>query len=42
MEENIYSYNINQVDLTLQRWLKLQKIIKEEITMNEISNFTYN
>lgn len=42
MEENIYSYNIHQVDLTLQRWLKLQKIIKEEITMNEISNFSNN
>ncbi len=25
------------VDMILDRWLKLQKIIKEEITINEIS-----
>lgn len=27
----------NKVDAVLDRWLNLQKIIKEEITLNEIS-----
>lgn len=27
----------NMVDAVLDRWLNLQKIIKEEITLNEIS-----
>ncbi len=29
--------NLIDVDTILERWLKLQKIIKEEITINEIS-----
>ncbi len=27
----------NKVDLVLDKWSNLQKILKEEITMNEIS-----
>jgi hypothetical protein len=27
----------NKVDLVLNKWLHLQKIMKEEITLNEIS-----
>lgn len=29
--------NSNDLDKTLDAWLQLQKIIKEEITLNEIS-----
>jgi len=31
------SNHLMDVDTILERWLKLQKIIKEEITINEIS-----
>lgn len=36
MESKI-SISPNKVEVVLDRWLHLQKIIKEEITLNEIS-----
>jgi hypothetical protein len=30
--------NLLDVDMILESWLKLQKLIKEEITINEICN----
>jgi len=35
MEKN--TSNLKKVEAILDRWLNLQKIIKEEITINEIS-----
>jgi hypothetical protein len=31
----------NKVEVVLDRWLNLQKIIKEEITLNEISKYKF-
>jgi len=32
-------FNVCSVENTIEKWLKLQKIIKEEITLSEISKF---
>jgi hypothetical protein len=32
--------SMQKVEAVLDRWLCLQKVIKEEITLNEISNYT--
>jgi hypothetical protein len=31
--------NLQDVDIILESWLKLQKLIKEEITINEICKY---
>ncbi len=37
-KEISYIDKTTEVDYILDSWLKLQKLIKEEITINEISN----
>lgn len=37
--EKINESNQKQVQATLDKWLNLQKLIKEEITLNEVGKF---